>query len=371
MARRNPRNTATADETANETPEQTGNEEATVTATAAEPEVTEAEATDEAPAEVTEATGEAQASEGDAPAEADATTEPEADPVADLMKLCAEIMEDEGRDKQTGSLPEALIAKFGEAYRKLDASEKRKARPMLTGKVQELLDDEGEDTMYDSIMRAKSYNLLVNETKKAATATRATATAAKVDPTEAYVDQFLSLSLATMALPIADEVDKEKAGESIHALVNAYQDPETNEHKSFEAYAEWYRNTDTENRGDEPEVPEYVKRAFKAADGKAAGARRRASAGGGSRPRVPGGAQGDIGKHVAEAMADVPVGEFKAIAWISKFPSKEYEGKNPPSAGAVSARLFPSSGGPSTIPNIEGVTAEDSPEGKKGARRTA
>lgn len=363
----NPATDAPAEATSEAQEAQEGQEEAAVTATATEPQADETVETPE--------TESAEAAEAAAPAPDESTTsgegeaaEAEADPVQELLDLAESFMEHEDRDRQTGALPEVLVAKFGDAYRALDSGQKRQARNKITARVQELLDDEGE-TMFESVMKAKSFNLLITETKKSSPAAARPA-ATPVDPTEAYVDQYLALALATMALPVPEGVDITKAHESIQAIVGAYNTGDSTEATAFANYAAWCRNTDTENRGDEPEVPDYVKRSFKVADGKAAGTRRRASSGGGTRTRVAGGAQGDIAKHVAEVMAEVPVGEFKPIAWIAKQRSNEYGDRNP-SAGAISARLFPSSGGPSTIPNIEGVSAEDSPEGKKGARRTA
>lgn len=376
MARR-PTRRNSAETVENETPvtetpaEAEGqSEENTVTATAAEVEQTENVEAPEAneaaePAEPATENAEAGSTE---PQDANETSEPEADPVEALMALSEQLLDE--RDRSTATLPEAVVGKFGEEYRKLDSGQKRQARTKITARVQELLDDDSE-TMMDSILKAKAYNELMNETKRAAAPASRAAAAAKVDPTEAYVDQYLGLALATMALPKPEGFDEEKAAQSIHKLVGAYNDPESDEAKKFQAYLAWHRNTDTENRGDEPEVPEYVKRSVKIAEGKAGGRGRRTGSSGTRAPRQSGGPQGNIEIHVKEALAGREIGEVVSIAEIAKFVSSEYGEDKRPSAGAISARLFPSSGGPCTIEGVEGVLAADSPLGKKGARRTA
>lgn len=378
MARRPTRRTS-AETVENETPvtetpaEAEGqSEENTVTATAAEVEQTEnveAPEANEAAEPAEPATENAEAEPQDANETSEPEAEAEADPVKALMDLSEQLLDE--RDRSTATLPEAVVSKFGEEYRKLDSGQKRQARNQITTRVQELLDDDTE-SMMDSILKAKSYNELMNETKRSAAPTsRAAAAAAKVDPTEAYVDQYLGLALATMALPKPEGFDEEKAAQSIHKLVGAYNDPESDEAKKFQAYLAWSRNADTENRGDEPEVPEYVKRSVKIAEGKAGGRGRRTGSSGTRAPRQSGGPQGNIETHVKEALAGREVGEVVSIADIAKFVSSEYGEDKRPSAGAISARLFPSSGGPCTIENVEGVLASDSPLGKKGARRTA
>lgn len=68
------------------------------------------------------------------------------------------------------------------------------------------------------------------------------------------------------------------------------------------------------------------------------------------RSRVPG-VRGDIGAHIRHAFAPHPVGTFMTIAEIQKSSSPFYVDKLP-SAGAISARLFPSDG---RAANVDGV----------------
>lgn len=79
--------------------------------------------------------------------------------------------------------------------------------------------------------------------------------------------------------------------------------------------------------------------------------------------RTPGRPRRDIGAHIVNAFANKPPGTFLTINQIRTTSSPEY-GDELPSAGAISARLFPSSGA-TTVP---GVTAETR-DGRKGARR--
>lgn len=320
------------------------------------------DATPQADATPAEPSGEGAAEGGDAKAE-------EVDPKDKVLTLAHQLVDE--RDQATGALSTQAVAQFGAAYRELDPNGKKAVRAGLTASISENMSSETEDTdlIYANLLKAKTYNELLNETKKSATATKAAAP--KVDPTESYVEQYMATQIAAMSLVRSKEVDVEKAGESIQNLVTAYSNPESAEYQAFQAYVTWLRAEDKEKRGDEPEVPEFVKKGLKIAEGKAVGrATRKASSGTKSSSGGGGGKNRNVGTHVTEALAEREVGEFVSIADICKFKSSEY-GEDSPSAGAVSARLFPPSGGPSTIENVEGVTAEESGAGKKGARRTA
>lgn len=82
-------------------------------------------------------------------------------------------------------------------------------------------------------------------------------------------------------------------------------------------------------------------------------------------PNPSSGGRRDIAAHIQNAMRTVDVGDFLTIAEISKIPSDEYPAGSPPSRGAISARLFPVNGGPTTVP---GVRAENV-GGRRGATR--
>ncbi|ETT28833.1 protein of unknown function DUF262 [Rhodococcus rhodochrous ATCC 21198] len=74
----------------------------------------------------------------------------------------------------------------------------------------------------------------------------------------------------------------------------------------------------------------------------------------------------DIGQHIVNAFADLEVGDFLTIGEIRKTPSPQYPVHDLPSAGAISARLFPGNGGRTTVPGVVGVIAG----GRRGARKT-
>ncbi|MGV8965381.1 MAG: DUF262 domain-containing protein [Cellulomonas sp.] len=79
----------------------------------------------------------------------------------------------------------------------------------------------------------------------------------------------------------------------------------------------------------------------------------------------PRGARGDIGAHIQNAMANVGPGGFLTISEIAHISSDDYPANNPPSQGAIAARLFPSGGRATTVPRVRG----DIVGGRRGATR--
>lgn len=77
-------------------------------------------------------------------------------------------------------------------------------------------------------------------------------------------------------------------------------------------------------------------------------------------------ARRDIGQHIVNAFSGQEVGDFLTINEIRKVPSAQYPLNDLPSAGAISARLFPGNGGATTVPGIVGVIVG----GRRGARKT-
>jgi hypothetical protein len=80
--------------------------------------------------------------------------------------------------------------------------------------------------------------------------------------------------------------------------------------------------------------------------------------------RGDGGGRRDIARHIASSFADLPAGTFLTISEIRQHPSPEYGGTMP-SAGAISARLFPANGQMTLV----GVLP-DRENGVRGARKT-
>lgn len=75
----------------------------------------------------------------------------------------------------------------------------------------------------------------------------------------------------------------------------------------------------------------------------------------------------DIGQHIVNAFAGAEVGDFLTIGEIQKIPSPQYPADDLPSAGAISARLFPGKGGRTTVPGVVSAMFD----GRRGARMVA
>ena len=78
----------------------------------------------------------------------------------------------------------------------------------------------------------------------------------------------------------------------------------------------------------------------------------------------PGSVRRDIGRHILSAFTSLPPGSFLTVNEIRHHRSDEY-GDEFPSAGAIAARLFPSTGR-CTVPGVEPGTSE---RGVRGARK--
>lgn len=226
------------------------------------------------------------------------------------------------RDETTGALTDEQVANVNAEYVKLDGPKaKAAARKVIS------------DGMFDAMNAgdlhlAKAY--LDLQQGRDASASRPKAERTPADPTAAYVSQVAAVNLAygilTDEVPEGvDEAWAEKVSEKVADL--------SEQVAAFQAWS----NSDDENKGDAPEVDAIVKNAFKIASGKGTG---RAKASGGGGGTVGSGERHDIGKHIAEYFEDKEPGHFALIAEIRKFKSNEY-GDDQPSAGAISARLFP------------------------------
>lgn len=296
---------------------------------------------------VTEAEGtvpeaEATEAEGTAP---EATEAPKAEEVVIDLTAFKSAVEAAvaGRDESTGEVSDELVSPVQSAYRDLDG---QKAKNQAKGH----LNDSMRSAMNEmDISSARAYMVLSDSLTVAAPKTEK----APADPTEAFVQRVATLSLAySLAVgTVPDGVDSAAATEQIEkALADAQGHLDT--------YRTWFEG-DSETRGDEPEVPSIVKSAFKVAAGKAAGVRKS----GGSTYT---GERRDIGEHIKQAFADQATGSFLTVAEIRNHKSTEY-GDNPPSAGAISARLFPASG----KCTVEGVEPGTNESGNRGARKVA
>jgi hypothetical protein len=271
--------------------------------------------------------------------------EPKKEVVIDLtaFKAAAENAVAES-DQSTGEIAPLFVDAVVKEYRTLEGLKaKNAAKAWLNEQMKDKM-------MGDSISGARSY-LQLHDSMTAGSSGSG-APKAPVDPTEAFVQAEATLRLAA-TLHQPGEGVAEGWAEKVEETVNASLDSAT-------AYLAWMKSDD-ENKGDEPEVTSVVKNAVKLALGKAAKAGSRQGGG-----NTYTGERRDIAKHIVAAFEGVDEGTFLTVAEIRNIKSEEY-GDNPPSAGAISARLFPASG----KCTVEGVVPDTNEKGKKGARKAA
>lgn len=288
----------------------------------------------------------------DAPVEAQTETPAEAE--ADLTAFNAALASAvEQRDETTGTLPEAAIPPVVAEYRKLNGAKAKNA-------ARKVVDEAMKSAMTDSDLPLARANLEISThlTAGPVGGGQAREPKAPVDPTQAFVELVSGLVLAAqLAQATVPEGVAETWTDGVNENVRTGADQAT-------AYRAWLES-DAEDKGDEPETPAFVKAAVKLALGKSAkvGAAKKASSGGGGGSTYEG-ERRDVAKHIESAFADVASGTFLTVAEIRKHESDEY-GKDSPSAGAISARLFPKSGKVS----VEGVTPGQNDKGVKGATK--
>jgi hypothetical protein len=298
---------------------------------------------DQATAPTEEAAVTTTATEVPAQAEASTTTESTEKPktVIDLSGFETAVEEAVAqRDESTGDLSVEALAPAISAYRALDGiAAKNKAKTLLTDKMRDAMSSL-------DIQLARSY-MVVQDNLSAGTTAKAERQPA--DPTEAYVQRQVGLDLARALIVRPEGVadDAEARAEKLYSEV----------FPQAEQYLAW-SNDESDTKGDEPDVPAFVKGAVKLAQGKAA------KVGGSRVGGTSSGERHDIGEHIRQAFENVPSGQFLTIAEIRNSKSTEY-GDNPPSAGAISARLFPQSGKCS----LEFVTPGQNDKGNRGATK--
>lgn len=300
----------------------------------------------EAPAEVTTPTEEAPVSTDTTP-EAPASTEAKAvEPDLTAFKSAVATAIEES-DSTTGDVPEAQVAEVTAAYRALEGI---KAKNL----AKQYVNDEMASAMNDgSLPRARAH-LQLSE-KALVAAAGGAKEKVPADPTENFVQRVATLqlgyALATSNVPEGVNADWQ---DRVTALVGESNGAAT------ELFA--YHASTSEDKGEEPDASAVVRNAVKLAQGKAAKAG--VSRGGGTFT----GERRDIGAHIENAFEALDEGDFLTIAEIRNTRSEEY-GDNPPSAGAISARLFPKSGESSMVK--VGIQPDTNESGKKGARKVA
>jgi hypothetical protein len=291
-------------------------------------------ATAEAPAEVTEAPAEVT----EAPAEV--TEAP-----IDLTGFQTSVNEAvTTRDAATGVVAEEELAKVTAAYRELEGAKPKNAAKSWV-----------EDQMMEAVgsldgQLARAYSLA----KEALVAGGGSKPAERKpsDPIAAYVAQHAALALAAQVVNAsAPEVPE---GRDINTEVTELVSANT---EALTKFLEWDKS-EAEDKGDAPEISPVVRAALKAASGKGGSAKRSTFTG----------EKGDVGKHIVEAFADHEVGTVLKVSEIANFKSSQYPSGNV-SQGAVSARLFPSTGKPTTVVGVEAVERDET--GPRRARKTA
>jgi len=304
--------------------------------------------TTEAPEEAAVTTTENEAAEQpteEATSTEEATTEKKDKPI-DLtaFQATAKTAVDES-DETTGTIDEAHMSKVVEQYRLLDGIKaKNKAKAWLNAQMKESMNE-------DSIQRARAYLQLHDGMSAGA---KSSAEKVPADPTEAFVQRTTVLKLANSLLLPGEGVTDDWTDKA-----NALFDQLKPEADALVAYL-----ADTsEDKGEAPEVNGLVKSAVKLSQGKSAKAGSKSSGG-----STYSGERRDIAAHITEAFADQEDGTFLTVAEIRKFRSNEY-GDSPPSAGAISARLFP--GGDAEKNTVKGTQSGTNEKGIKGATKVS
>lgn len=298
------------------TPEVTTDEvtESPVEAPANQPEPTTEDTTTEAPAEAT-------------PADLGPFKEAAAAAVAEM-------------DDSTGELPTAAVAKVNEAYRAIDGVKgKNQARAWVESEMINAITSK-------NIQLARSY---VNLKDGLSAGSGSSGPKTPADPTSAFVQKVVALQIALnlVSANVPDGVSEDWTDKA-DTLIS-----ETS--SQVEEYVAWNKSDDED--AEAPEVHAAVRQAFKLSQGKTPG----------GSGRVSGGPRRDIEKHLQSVFADLSEGDFLTVSEIAKAKSDEY-GDDAPSAGAVSARLFPK-GKPAYDSN--GIKAQNEEGKARGAVKTA
>lgn len=237
-------------------------------------------------------------------------------------------------DESTYTVTDAALAGVRQAYTALSGTKARnKAKASLNETLKRGLDN-------SDLATAQVAMFLTEAGTQAAKAPKAPK--APKDPRQPYVDRLAAI---TLGLYIA-QLDAPE-GFDVADAIGAATD------EANKAFEEAKAVLATEDRYTENLL---IRAALKVASGK--NVRSTASAGSGVRR--------DLGKHITEAFGAVEVGTFLSVAEIRKFNSSEY-GEDSPSAGAISNRLQPGSGKPTTIENIK----VESRDGRLGAVKVA
>jgi hypothetical protein len=249
------------------------------------------------------------------------------------------------RDTSTGDLPEGTLEPVLEAYRNLPSTKDR-------NRAKNWLKDQMKDAMAGMDLSLARAFLTLSESMTTSHA-KAPVERRPADPLAAWRSNLLTSTIAYGELAGSAKPEEGNV-EEITSLASS-----TEVVDEINAYRAWLDTEvgEDEERPEAPGVRPEVVQAFRLVRG----SKRRAAGGGTSTPHD--GPRRDLGKHIEAAFADVKSGDFLSVAEIRKFRSEEY-GDEQPSAGAISARLFPSKG-ECTVEGIRPGTGGE--KGTKGA----
>lgn len=254
------------------------------------------------------------------------------------------------RDTNTGDLPDGVLDPVLATYRDLpDTKARNRAKASLKDSMAEAMKE-------GNLPLARSYFTLTENMTTATT--KATADRKPADPTAAWKSNLLTAMLAYGEL-----VGNKPEGfdEDPATWVAAEAAKVTDQVGAYRAFLDAPEPAEGEDAPEKPEVPSEVVAAFRLVRGGKVRTSRSTGGGGGT------GERRDLGKHIQEAFENLDEGAFLSVAEIKKAKSSVYEDEQP-SAGAISARLFPKSG-PCTVPGIEPGVGGD--KNTKGAFKRA
>jgi|SRR5690606_30366 len=277
----------------------------------------------------------------------EATAEVEIDLTEFKSALATAVAE---RDESTGTVPEAALAPVQAVYRQLEGLKAKNA-------ARKLVEEAMREAMVNTDLPLARAHLDISKGLTAGGGGgKARAERAPVDPTEAYTQRVAGLALAVELSQVEQpEGVAEDWAEKVNELV-------TEAREAAKAYRAWLTSED-EDKGDAPEAPAFAQAAAKLSVGRSAKIGGAKSGGGGGTFT---GERRDVAAHIRNAFAGVESGTFLKIAEIRKIRSEEY-GDDAPSAGAISARLFPKSG--KAPVGLDGIEPGQDESGNRGARK--
>lgn len=266
-----------------------------------------------------------EAAEANEAAATEASEAPKAEAEVDLTAFKNVVSQAlQNYDSETGSVTDEAKTEIVAQYRALSGTKGKSAgRAELKAEMLRQMDAK-------DVFKARAVMDLQKAIDEAPSGGGKRASATPVDPTQAHVELVAglrtALDLAQVNLPEGVNEDwATKAKELVS--VSAPQ---------AEQYRAWVTST-ADDKGDEPDVPAFVKSAVKLSLGKSARvSAARASSG---TTRTPfDGPRRNVKTHLASAIAAAESGTFLTVADLVSHKSAEY-GDDSPSSGAVSARI--------------------------------